>query len=387
MVVLGHLLPIRGQEAGAADLGARREQVEKQSTPVIRAYINLPCCTRSRRRQLLLRGQRRREVVAPRAWGTPLLILVMQRMSLRRIRISMIRSRRVRLAVGQAMRLRYIPMSQSRRTSSMLLCASPLLPFPNTTRTNRENLERNSDDTFIIRSREKGWWVVQRDVAGTGVPSTNPEDAPKWIPAGCLLETTLPPNQAIAETWAAVPPSSSPTVTSPTAAGASTKRPILPAHIISTSFPGITLMGYGDKGEHELNLVRGDVLRVFKRYNHWSYVSRLRRVSRLLIPTLTYCCSIDRPSKKRQASAVGYLRGSSGSTRLALQQACQHSSHLHLRQPARLLPTPHQRMPAARAHTPAHRRRRARRRASCCRSLLTGMGMAQMVSVASTARR
>lgn len=51
------------------------------------------------------------------------------------------------------------------------------------------------------------------------------------------------------------------------------KKPILPLHIVSTSFPGITLMPYSDKGEHELNLVRGDVLRVFKRYNHWSYVS------------------------------------------------------------------------------------------------------------------
>lgn len=127
------------------------------------------------------------------------------------------------------------------------------------------------DDTFIIRSREKGWWIVQRDVAGTGVPSSAPEDAPKWIPAGCLLETIIPPTQAVQETRATIGSSLSPAA-SPVAAA--NKRPILPLHIISTSFPGITLMGYGDKGDHELTLARGDVLRVFKRYNHWSYVRR-----------------------------------------------------------------------------------------------------------------
>lgn len=57
------------------------------------------------------------------------------------------------------------------------------------------------------------------------------------------------------------------------------KKAILPPHIISTSFPGITLMAYGDKGDHELNLARGDVLRVFKRYNHWSYVSSFQLAS------------------------------------------------------------------------------------------------------------
>jgi hypothetical protein len=128
-----------------------------------------------------------------------------------------------------------------------------------------------SDDTFIIRSREKGWWVVQRDVAGTGAPSQAPEDAPKWIPAGCLLETTLPPSQAMQETRATIGSSLSPGA-SPISA---MKKPILPSHIVSTSFPGVTLMAYGDKGDYELSLARGDVLRVFKRYNHWSYVSSL----------------------------------------------------------------------------------------------------------------
>jgi len=32
-------------------------------------------------------------------------------------------------------------------------------------------------------------------------------------------------------------------------------------------------MDYTKKGEEELDLVKDDLLRVFKRYNHWSYVS------------------------------------------------------------------------------------------------------------------
>jgi bZIP factor len=54
------------------------------------------------------------------------------------------------------------------------------------------------------------------------------------------------------------------------------KTPILPLSIISTSFPGIALMDYSKKGEEELELVEGDQLRVFKRYNHWSYVGKIQ---------------------------------------------------------------------------------------------------------------
>ncbi|KAF8317123.1 hypothetical protein DL93DRAFT_2165780 [Clavulina sp. PMI_390] len=136
------------------------------------------------------------------------------------------------------------------------------------------------DDTFIIRSREKGWWIVQRDVAGTGIPSTALEDAPKWIPAGCLLETSIPPSQAMQETRS-ITGLTSP----PTNAPEGVKKPILPGHIISTSFPGITLMGYGDKGDHELTLVRGDIVRVFKRYNHWSYAIKQETGERGWVPS------------------------------------------------------------------------------------------------------
>ncbi|RXW23913.1 hypothetical protein EST38_g1955 [Candolleomyces aberdarensis] len=111
-------------------------------------------------------------------------------------------------------------------------------------------------DTFIILSRARGWWVVQRDPSGSGV--VDPDTVKQgWVPAGCLLETRVPVASAIAE--------------AASKGSSGSKTPILPLSIISTSFPGIALMDYKKKGEEELDLVKDDALRVFKRYNHWSY--------------------------------------------------------------------------------------------------------------------
>ena len=127
-------------------------------------------------------------------------------------------------------------------------------------------LTMNSGDTFVIISRKRGWWVVQRDPAGAGVVDSDTNKR-GWVPAGCLLETCIPVAAAIAEASLASGPNSEPP--SPTH---TTKAPILPLHIVSTSFPGYALMDYKKKGEGELDLFKDDVLRVFKRYNHWSYV-------------------------------------------------------------------------------------------------------------------
>lgn len=123
-------------------------------------------------------------------------------------------------------------------------------------------------DTFVILSRARGWWIVQHDPTGSGIVEP---DKQGWVPAGCLLETNVPVASAIAEATAAKGSS--------TSDGGASKTPILPLSIISTSFPGIALMDYTKKGDEELDLVKDDSLRVFKRYNHWSYVS--------LSPTLT----------------------------------------------------------------------------------------------------
>ncbi|KAH9166320.1 hypothetical protein EDB89DRAFT_2004309 [Lactarius sanguifluus] len=114
-------------------------------------------------------------------------------------------------------------------------------------------------DTFVIISRARGWWVVQRDPTGTGIVDSDTSKQ-GWVPAGCLLETRIPVATAVAE---ATPNPPSPV--------SNTKTPILPLHIVSTSFPGYALMDYKKKGDEELDLFKDEVLRVFKRYNHWSY--------------------------------------------------------------------------------------------------------------------
>ncbi|KAF8479725.1 hypothetical protein DFH94DRAFT_631917, partial [Russula ochroleuca] len=120
-------------------------------------------------------------------------------------------------------------------------------------------------DTFVIISRARGWWVVQRDPAGTGVVDSDTSKQ-GWVPAGCLLETCVPVATAVAEASHASGSNSEPPSPTPT-----TKTPILPLHIVSTSFPGYALMDYKTNGDEELALFKDDVLRVFKRYNHWSY--------------------------------------------------------------------------------------------------------------------
>ncbi|KAI8996541.1 hypothetical protein BD414DRAFT_409446 [Trametes punicea] len=133
-------------------------------------------------------------------------------------------------------------------------------------------------DTFIIVSRARGWWVVQRDPAGTGQVELD-HLKQGWVPAGCLLETKVPVAVAIAEATArggmsGSPPSSPPGTT-----------PILPLSILSTSFPGIALMDYKKKGEEELDLQKDDLLRVFKRYNHWSYAVKEETGDRGWVPS------------------------------------------------------------------------------------------------------
>ncbi|KAH9924732.1 uncharacterized protein B0H18DRAFT_934089 [Fomitopsis serialis] len=133
-------------------------------------------------------------------------------------------------------------------------------------------------DTFIILSRARGWWVVQRDPEGSG--SIEPDTSKQgWVPAGCLLETSVPVSTAIAEATARGGSQHSP----PQSPG--DRTPILPLSILSTSFPGIALMDYKKKGEEELNLAKDDYLRVFKRYNHWSYAVKEENGDRGWVPS------------------------------------------------------------------------------------------------------
>ncbi|GAA5855687.1 hypothetical protein JCM9279_003303 [Rhodotorula babjevae] len=179
-------------------------------------------------------------------------------------------------------------------------------------------------DTFVILSKTKGWWVVHRDQASPSSSSTatstsaaqlssstssNADQysaAPRksaWVPAGCLLETSVPPLSlfgvaaAAASEGGAGSPSAAKTPTSATstfpssstasnstaapaaaaAAGVPAHEgnaalvPIPPALVVSVSTPGVALMDYVPRGAGELEVRKGATLRILKRYNHWSY--------------------------------------------------------------------------------------------------------------------
>ena len=47
--------------------------------------------------------------------------------------------------------------------------------------------------------------------------------------------------------------------------------PIPPSLVVSVSTPGVALMDYSPRGSGELEVRKGQPLRILKRYNHWSY--------------------------------------------------------------------------------------------------------------------
>ncbi|KAG8955130.1 Adaptor for signal transduction [Tulasnella sp. 424] len=129
---------------------------------------------------------------------------------------------------------------------------------------------------FVVLRRSKAWWEVQRDPTGSGTVDERARRC--WVPSGCLLETNMPPSTAFSEALTVTstqPPSPSPpNLASPVGGKPMSDAPILPSSIISTSYPVVALMDWHPQGDHELDLVKDDLLRVFKRYNHWSYVAK-----------------------------------------------------------------------------------------------------------------
>lgn len=111
-----------------------------------------------------------------------------------------------------------------------------------------------SHAAFVIISKTKGWWVVHRDL-GTSVPDTAPRKS-AWVPAGCLLETSVPPLSL----------SNNPALAA--AGGNASGVPIEPQYVVSVSTPNIVLMDYEKHGSDELDVRKGTAVRILKRYNH-----------------------------------------------------------------------------------------------------------------------
>ena len=104
--------------------------------------------------------------------------------------------------------------------------------------------------TGLNYNQAKGWWVVYRD---SETPEEKEQAKSGWVPAGCLLETSIAPAQ--------LGESSTPTNASTVA--------INPSQIVSVSTPGVALMDYKANGSDELKLVKGNLVRVYKRYNQY----------------------------------------------------------------------------------------------------------------------
>jgi hypothetical protein len=124
--------------------------------------------------------------------------------------------------------------------------------------------------TFVVLSKAKGWWVVQRDRGGSGRPDVegargrDDENGHHpgvihsgWVPAGCLLETSRP----LAGVFLSAPEENG---ESGDKDRSMATAPIPPAVITSTSTPGVMLMDYAAP-EDALDLRKEDRLRVFKR--------------------------------------------------------------------------------------------------------------------------
>ncbi|SCV67793.1 BQ2448_5404 [Microbotryum intermedium] len=176
-------------------------------------------------------------------------------------------------------------------------------------------------DTFIIISKTKGWWVVYRDL---GPSSSSSLDSPvprksAWVPAGCLLETTVPP-LSLADPSIL---SSSASSLSSTAANV----PIEPQYVVSVSTPNIALMDFAKTRNDELDIKKGQLLRILKRYNHWSYAIR-EDGHRGWIPSW-FCGRIPRTGEGTPTTptTVDGLKSSTGSTSANLSHSTGSNSN------------------------------------------------------------
>ncbi|OAV94839.1 hypothetical protein PTTG_26839 [Puccinia triticina 1-1 BBBD Race 1] len=112
-----------------------------------------------------------------------------------------------------------------------------------------DDLDVGVGDTFIIVGKSKGWWVVNRD---KGTETELDEGQQGWIPSGCLLETR--------KSFSMGP-----------SGKADYTTPIRPEDILSVSSSCYGLMDYKSKGVDELGFEIKDRLKVYKKYNNWSY--------------------------------------------------------------------------------------------------------------------
>lgn len=143
-------------------------------------------------------------------------------------------------------RLRYIPTSPIGKMNSMSLCEHRLI-FP-------INRSDTSGACYVIMSKAKGWYIVQRDANGNGniIPDQSKSG---WVPAGCLLELQAP--------IAVLNSGKQYDLAYPGLA------PLPSSAIVSSSYPGTILMDWSAKAEDQATFKEGERVKVYKKYCHW----------------------------------------------------------------------------------------------------------------------
>lgn len=130
-----------------------------------------------------------------------------------------------------------------------------------------DELDVELDDAFVVLSRTPGWWMVQRDNSKYGTSCKHPGKQ-GWVPSGALLQITVPLAKAVSEAMRARKSFSWRLLTS----SADVSKPVLRSSIRSASFAAVVLREYYTKGDGEVDLVMGDLVKVYKRYSYWSYI-------------------------------------------------------------------------------------------------------------------
>lgn len=131
-----------------------------------------------------------------------------------------------------------------------------------------DEFDVQAGDTFVVLSKAKGWWALRRDSAADGrgdVYLANKNAAPEiwtgWVPAGCLLEIKRPLALLV----------DAPLSLSDTAwLTHMIEAPIRVDVVVSQGTAALALIDFSSK-DHAFSISTNEPLRVFKRYNFWSY--------------------------------------------------------------------------------------------------------------------
>ncbi|WFD01515.1 hypothetical protein MOBT1_000181 [Malassezia obtusa] len=197
-------------------------------------------------------------------------------------------------------RLRAAPDAEQTLQNARILGPAATVPLPSAAaqtyalaiypyESEREDeFDVRAGDAFIVLAKAKGWWALRRDSLADGhgdvyLPSDLGERRAVevwtgWVPAGCLLETSRPiADLLFAHTGGALAAATryARTAATETAPRRTLRQELihapLPLAIVLSSGTHGTMLAPFDAPDGTLHLVANERLRVFKRYNHWSY--------------------------------------------------------------------------------------------------------------------